>query len=152
MNKKLLLVTLLCVTGYTISGDDQTTDLYDSIFLDAAKNGKVQELNRLLRAHPNIDVNAQDSDGYTALMLAAYNGHDDCVTSLLDHPGIKVNAQTKNGYTALMCAAQNGHAFCVTALIRAGASKGIKNRNGNTAYDLAEDRDHRAIMSMVKNK
>ena len=83
-------------------------------------------------------VDQTEEDGYTALMLAAQNGHDQVRSSKLQYVdscrrllcaqfhtfsshhleqvarallenGGAVNSQNNNGWTALMFAAQNGH-------------------------------------------
>jgi len=53
-------------------------------------------------------VNAVDSHGRTALMLAAYNGHESTVRALVEL-GAQVNAVDSHGQTALMLAAMDGH-------------------------------------------
>ncbi|MBO8450903.1 MAG: ankyrin repeat domain-containing protein [Spirochaetes bacterium] len=68
------------------------------------------------------DVNAEDPDGGTALMIAAYDGHADVVRLLLD-AGADVNAEDQNGSTALMLAAEEGHEDIVRILTEAGAQK-----------------------------
>ena len=50
------------------------------------------------------EINLQNSDGGTALMLAASNGHERVVELLLRH-GAEINLQNSDGGTALMLAA-----------------------------------------------
>ena len=85
-----------------------------------------------------LDVNAQDADGYTALMYAAECGNVPAVLLLLE-AGAKVDVQNKNGNTALMIALTRMHAdFMVKALVLAGASETIKNNFGECAIDINE--------------
>ena len=49
---------------------------------------------RLLLDAPDIEVNAADEDGWTALNRAAQRGHAAIVSALLAMPGIDVNAAT----------------------------------------------------------
>ena len=54
------------------------------------------------------DVNAEHTDGRTALMAAAQNGHLEIVKMLLESKA-DVNAKDNDGVTALMLAAVEGH-------------------------------------------
>ena len=51
------------------------------------------EILKALLAHPNVDVNTQQEDGFTAVMEASQNGHIEVVNFLLAHPLIDVNKQ-----------------------------------------------------------
>ena len=55
----------------------------------------------------NVEVNAADNDGKTALHFAAVNGNNDVLNSLHNHPGIDLGAVTKEGETALHILAEN---------------------------------------------
>ena len=51
-----------------------------------------------------VDVNANDKEGWTALMYAAGSGNVECVKNLIA-AGANVHAKNNNGRTALMIAA-----------------------------------------------
>ncbi|NXF13840.1 PANKY protein, partial [Smithornis capensis] len=75
----------------------------------------------LLRKCPYINVNQQDKDGNTALMMAAQAGHITIVNYLLNYyPSLEVDQRDPRGLTALMKAAVQGRRDCVTALLLAG--------------------------------
>ncbi|XP_051627348.1 photoreceptor ankyrin repeat protein, partial [Manacus candei] len=75
----------------------------------------------LLRKCPYINVNQQDNDGNTALMMAAQAGHITIVNYLLNYyPALEVDQRDPRGLTALMKAAVQGREDCVTALLLAG--------------------------------
>ena len=57
--------------------------------------------------HKGADVNARNSGGVTALMIAAANGRADMV-ELLVRAGANVKAQTERGDTALSIARAKG--------------------------------------------
>eukprot|EP00731_Ephydatia_muelleri_P000715 Em0001g715a len=59
---------------------------------DAALQGDLEEMVKLL--NQGADINGADEDGWTALMMASYGGHLDCVKELLEK-GALVNAQDK---------------------------------------------------------
>ena len=61
-------------------------------------------------------MNKQLNNGRTALMFAAWGGHDKCV-DLLIYAGADVNVQDVDGWTAVMLAAQRGSDKCVDFLI-----------------------------------
>jgi ankyrin repeat protein len=87
--------------------------------LRAAREGKDDTVKALLSS-PDVDVNATDENGSTALIEAARYGHDDVVRALLAH-GADVKAKDRAGKTALMLAVQGGHDAVVRLLKQAGA-------------------------------
>ncbi|MBQ3456291.1 MAG: ankyrin repeat domain-containing protein, partial [Synergistaceae bacterium] len=66
------------------------------------EEGDTQGIMEAINAGANI--NAQDNDGKTALMLIAENGHKEIVNVLIK-AGADVNAKNKEGMTALILAA-----------------------------------------------
>ncbi|NXE98866.1 PANKY protein, partial [Menura novaehollandiae] len=75
----------------------------------------------LLRKCPYINVNQQDKEGNTALMMAAEAGYITIVNYLLNYyPALEVDQRDLRGLTALMKAAVHGQRDCVTALLLAG--------------------------------
>jgi len=66
---------------------------------DYAKNGDSEKLEKFLNEGPNI----QDRGGSTPLHYACVNGHEGCVTLLLDH-GADMEIQDKTGLTPLQLA------------------------------------------------
>lgn len=76
----------------------------------------------LLSRCPFLDVNQQDKEGDTALMLAAQAGHVPLVSLLLNYySGLDLERRDQRGLTALMKAAMRDHSECVAALLMAGA-------------------------------
>ena len=97
--------------------------------------GHTERVNILLMQ--GADVNAKNSNGQTALMLASFNGYDQTVKILLDkgaYPNIIVDHQ---GNTALMYASRNGHIEIVNTLLTKGAYIDAKNLVGQTALMIA---------------
>ncbi|KAM6214734.1 photoreceptor ankyrin repeat protein [Rhynchocyon petersi] len=76
----------------------------------------------LLSRCPFLDVNQQDKEGDTALMLAVQAGHVSLVSLLLNYyAGLDLERRDQRGLTALMKAAMRDRAECVAALLMAGA-------------------------------
>ncbi|XP_052016336.1 LOW QUALITY PROTEIN: photoreceptor ankyrin repeat protein [Apodemus sylvaticus] len=93
----------------------------------------------LLSCCPFLDVNQQDKDGNTALMLAAQAGHMSLVTLLLNYfAGLDLERRDQRGLTALMKAAIRDRSECVVALLMAGADLGsVDPVRGKTALEWA---------------
>ncbi|KAM9252847.1 ankyrin repeat domain-containing protein 33B isoform 1-T1 [Dugong dugon] len=71
---------------------------------------------------PHIDVNWQDLEGNTALIVAAQAGHAIITNYLLNYfPGLDLERRNVFGFTALMKASMQGRTECIRALMLAGA-------------------------------
>jgi len=115
--------------------------------MSAARNGHTNAVLALLA--DGADVNAKDSNGWTALMSAAASGHVDTLGALLAK-GADVNAKDKSGWTALIVAADSGHRDSVLALLKKGADASARDRNGDTALSLAEKHKHPQVIAVLK--
>jgi len=115
-----MLLLLFGLQGCSAAKRATRTPETDAL-LQAARAGNADTVRALL-ASPNVDVNAVDERGNTALIEAARFGHDDVVTALLI---AKADVKVKNneGKTALMLAAENGHDESVRILTQAGAGR-----------------------------
>nr|KAF6451568.1 ankyrin repeat domain 33 [Molossus molossus] len=77
----------------------------------------------LLSRCPFLDVNQQDKEGDTALMLAVQAGHVPLVSLLLNYYlGVDLERRDQRGLTALMKAAIRDRSECVAALLMAGTA------------------------------
>lgn len=84
----------------------------------------------------NADNDPQDNHMLTPLSLAAFEGHLDCVKTLLDHRAA-VEARGPNNKTPLFFAASEGHAEVVKLLLDHGANVNIKDVHGFNLLDVA---------------
>ncbi len=75
--------------------------------------------------------------GWTALHYAASGGHDAIVRRLLAHHAY-VDSESPNGSTPLMLAARYGSTASVKLLLQEGAQAGQKNQQGLNALDFAK--------------
>ena len=124
-NGNLEIVKLLL--PHDLEGMRKNTESYVSLL--------PKELTEEVRKYGyNIDVNAKNNSGATALMEASYKGHLEVIKRLLDVPDIDVNAKDDDaGFTALIWAAQQGHLNVVNLLLEKGADANRKNKWGLTA-------------------
>ncbi|QLY28242.1 ankyrin repeat domain-containing protein [Nocardia huaxiensis] len=97
--------------------DPQVLELASKIF-DMARSGDAAGLASYIEA--GVPVNLTNDRGDTLLMLAAYYGHADAVTTLLAH-GADPNGATGSGQTPVAGAVFHGAADVVKALLAAGA-------------------------------
>lgn len=83
-----------------------------------------------------MDVNTQDSDGATALHVAAKNGHVAAAKQLLETDA-DTNLEDNSGETALHCASRNGDKAIVELLLSHGTNVMKKDTRGWGALDWA---------------
>lgn len=85
------------------------------------------------------DVNANDNDGWTALMWASWSGLPSVLDELVKN-GAAIDVVDTNGYTPCMLAAMRGNVAIVRYLVEEHAvDLNAKNRDGKTAMDLATE-------------
>jgi ankyrin repeat protein len=73
---------------------------------------------KLLLGERDIKVNAQNSRGRTAFLLAIITGDEDLVRILAETPAVNVNVEDNGGLSALMLACRDGHLHIVKYLLR----------------------------------
>ena len=97
------------------------TDTGENKLVRACKDGQSDRLKELIQGGENL--NQTDRSGYTGLHWAAFNGHQNCVSLLLDNEIIQrldINAKDSKGGTPLMKAAVKGNIVIVKMLIDKG--------------------------------
>ncbi|MDD9900527.1 MAG: ankyrin repeat domain-containing protein [Alphaproteobacteria bacterium] len=95
-----------------------------------------------------VAPNAQDNDGYTALMRTAWRGHTAIARTLLEN-GAAVDTQTKHGENALTLAAWYGYTNITHALLEKGADTGLRTEGNKTAWELAKEMDHHDLAKVI---
>ncbi|XP_076132100.1 photoreceptor ankyrin repeat protein [Alosa pseudoharengus] len=92
-----------------------------------------------LHTCPFVDINHQDNDGYTALMIAAQAGFVNIQNYILNYySGVDLELMDTRGFTALIKAAMQGNNDCVASLLMAGADiNAVDVRRGKDARDWA---------------
>ncbi|XP_023281104.1 ankyrin repeat domain-containing protein 29 [Seriola lalandi dorsalis] len=111
------------------------TPLANAVFW-AARKGNLALLQLLLNSG-RVDADCRDSYGTTALMVASYSGHYDCVKELIMQ-GADINYQRETGSTALFFASQQGHHDVVKLLFEFGASTEFQTKEASK-WNLSGD-------------
>lgn len=117
------------------------------LLFDAARLGRDDMIDPLLRA--GADPAARDARGYTALILASYNGHAEA-TAMLLAAGVDVDAPDEaRGNTALMGVAFKGFTDIAQQLVAAGADIDRLNNAGQTALMMSALFGKTAVVALL---
>jgi hypothetical protein len=117
----------------------------DAIFR-AASEGDAVSVARMLDEDPRLVSSWWGRD--TLLTMAAWKGHVDVVTLLLER-GADINQTDEYGNTALHVATCGGHEEMVSFLITSGADLSRKGLQGQTALVSASWRSHVAVVRLL---
>lgn len=104
-----------------------------SLMHDAAFNGRILSLRRLISQGLNVNLNTLDC--VSPLHAACTQGHAACAKLLMEN-GANIDSQTVHGQTALAEACARGHGACVSLLLQRGAA--------SSGTSLASSPIHRA--------
>ena len=135
-----LFIFLLCLNSYADDGQD---------LIRAAWRGDISTVKTLLAK--DVDVNAKDNHGTTALLAASGMNHPEIVQALLAKDA-DVNAKDNRGRTALMLESQYGNLEIVQALLAKGADVNAKDDRGTTALLAASGMNHPEIVQALLAK
>jgi ankyrin repeat protein len=108
-----------------------------SLLADAAERGDAAAVADLLRKQ--VDVNAAQADGMTALHWSALNGDVNTVTALLAAHATVDLVTRLGGYTPLHLAAERGHADVVARLLAGGSKATAVTTTGVQSIHLAAE-------------
>ncbi|XP_041937801.1 ankyrin repeat and SAM domain-containing protein 3 [Alosa sapidissima] len=95
-----------------------------------------------------VDLDRKNLGGWTALMYAAYIGHDNIARLLLEN-GVSVNAATSKGLTPLMLAASCGNESIAHFLLQGGAELERKDARGWTALLHSTSTGHQQMVKLL---
>lgn len=104
--------------------------------------------NKLLGSTKRLNVNYQDTDGFSALHHAALTGTTDLLSLLLEAQAT-VDIKDSNGMRPLHYAAWQGKADSVLMLLRAGASVNGVSQDGQIPLHLAAQYGHYEVSEML---
>lgn len=109
--------------------EEMATDLASQLF-QAVEKRNIESLKKVI--NEKVDINAQDSNNRTALMMATYNQDVEAAKLLID-AGADVNIQDDMKNTPFLYAGAEGYLDILKLTIQAGADPTIVNRYGGTA-------------------
>lgn len=108
------------------------------------------EAARLLLSR-GADVNAASRNPMkVAPIHAAVAGKNAEVIDLILSSGADVNAKQQQGWTAIHSAAMHGDLALLEKLIARGANKALKNDDGKSPLDLAQEKGHGQIVTRLE--
>nr|XP_015831778.2 caskin-2 isoform X2 [Nothobranchius furzeri] len=127
--------------------------------LQAVKSGDLQSTqkllsrlktnrNKLLGSTKRLNVNFQDSDGFSALHHAALTGTTELLSALVEAHAT-VDIKDSNGMRPLHYAAWQGKAESVLMLLRSGASVNGTSQDGHIPLHLAAQYGHYEVSEML---
>jgi ankyrin repeat protein len=117
----------------------------------AAWGGSTVVVDLLLHAGSNANI--IDTDGNTAVHIAAEKGFELVVTQLLVDTGFNVDAKGQHNLTLLHFAAMNGHEAVVKVLLDRGAKVSCEDKLiGWTPLHYAAENGHEAIAKLLMKK
>ncbi|MBW3515952.1 ankyrin repeat domain-containing protein [Shewanella sp. NKUCC01_JLK] len=126
------------VTPATVSQTDEPdtaqVQLLVDYFFAAARTGDITVLEHFLDA--GFPIDQRNSQTYTALMVAAYNGQEAATDLLLEH-GANACLQDKRGNTAMMGAVIKAEFTIVKRLYAKECNANLTNNAGMTLTEFA---------------
>lgn len=128
---------------------DQLDKDKNSALMLASFNGNTETMQVLLDAGADVTLR-EGNTSRTALMFAASGPFPVAVRLLLEN-GSEINAiDSHENFTALMFAAAEGLPPVVDILLAAGADPSLKDTDGDTAGDFAQQRGFSALAKKLK--
>lgn len=130
--KKIGVILIIAIPFAFILSSSAVWANFDNDLIEATKRGDMDAVRTALNNGANIET--RDSiDKVTALMLAAFHGHNEIV-KLLVQSGADVNARSdKDGWVPLMHAAFSQQSSIVESLLQSGANIDATDNDGDTA-------------------
>jgi ankyrin repeat protein len=120
--------------------------------IKAAKQGDVASLGRFLDEQSEL-LNSRDKDGATALHHAAWKGHAEVATLLLERGAdltLQNEGNTHWGGTALHAAAHGNNRGVAEILIRHGADVNLRSCNGRTPLEETTIHNATAVARLLR--
>ena len=127
-------------------------DFYENLW-DFCKGNNYLSLKKLLTTR-NINLETKTKEGWTALILAAYNGAYECLEILINH-GADVDASNYNYTTVLMYAKTNclitNDKKILNKLIDSGGNMYAKDIFGKSLFDWVKEED-KSLYDFLKSR
>ncbi|MDZ7693969.1 MAG: ankyrin repeat domain-containing protein [Balneolaceae bacterium] len=114
----------------------------------ASYNGHLDVIRYLVDNGAQLD--RKNKEGRTALMFAASGPFPDVVQYLLEQGADPNRTDMAEGWSPLMYAAAEGNTEVVKILLSHGADPELKDKDGDTAADFAQNNGHTEIAKLLK--
>jgi len=124
----------------------------ESWLYSAVERNKVEEVEEILRNHPNININwgCDSRTKLTALHTACDLGRDKIVPLLLAHSTININANSGVGETPFYKACIHGRVSCVRQMLKdARLIINKPNKVGSTPLWVAAKNGHLQVVKLL---
>ncbi len=120
-------------------------------FLENSEKGNLNMMKEFLEL--GADINTRNRNGTSALMLSAFNGHEE-VSEFLIEKGIDIGSRDNGGFDALMVASECSKASVnlIKKLLEKGADIHAKSNRGSTALMAAAKIGHPEIVELLVRK
>ena len=117
--------------------------------LQLARGGQRGALARLVAQGDISNINQANDTGWTALLMACYEGHSE-VAQLLVTAGASVDRAMNDGCTPLIVAAHKGRSAIVRHLLKHGADPSVtSSKDRSTALHLAAMQGHKKCVALL---
>lgn len=141
---KLDVVKLLVASGCRINNS------VDLVLHEAAAIGRTDLVKFLLESFgEELNVNSMNSEGRTAIHVAAIEGHVKVIEFCVSIGG-NPNAVDSQEWTPLHCAASRGHLKAVEYLLVCSNVKYAINGEGKTAFAVAAESGHSHLVDLLR--
>ncbi|MBX6745030.1 MAG: ankyrin repeat domain-containing protein [Acetobacteraceae bacterium] len=119
-------------------------------FLSAVRDGEAATVRDCLEADPSLATLKFD-DGASTIGMAARLGRLEVLRILLDCGAVApAEEDPENAPTSLMEAAASGEAEAAALLLQRGANPSLRDPEGRTAADYAQENGHPALAQRLR--
>jgi hypothetical protein len=115
----------------------------------SVSDGTSFDILKCLVRELGADVNNRGKGGFTALSVAASEGHHDTVRCLVEELGVGVDIAHDEGCTPLYLAAMNGHLGVVRVLLKLHADINQSDQKGFTPLMMASKNEYHAVVKWL---
>ena len=149
--------TALAIAGKKSKLKGQYKAIANSLLASGAKVVKTKTakakvpLHVLKQLSPSTNNSKNVFKGWSPLMIAAWRGQTQAVSTLLANPHQSLDSLDAEGYTVLSRAVYQGHLDIVKILLNAGAKTEVPTEMGKSPLIIAVSRDHETIVNAFVN-
>lgn len=151
--QRLTRISRLCVAGIVsviiccTTANAKDVDVASQNFVAFAEAQNWNSVQSLLQQN-DIDINAVQADGMTALLWAVYYDQAELVSTLLRYKA-DVNQSNDYGISPLSVAAQNGNSEITKALLAANANSNAKSNGQETVLMTASRTGRKNVVDQL---